>query len=283
MDLSLLINKLLPLFVMPVGTTCVLMTLALFLMLLGIRRTAFVISALAMLILTAASMPITAQWLGKPLEQMYPVLVAKQAPAADAIVVLGGGVELPIPPRQKPEFNGAGDRIVEGARLYRAGRAPVMLLTGGNVYGQRAMQGESVYAAELVAMLGVDPAAVVVESASRSTYENAIESRRYLRKKGIRRVLLVTSAAHMPRAVATFNSAGIDVVAAPVDFTFTEWGLPTLMKYFPDSRALTHTSKMLHEYIGFFVYRWRGWISDQYSFRPEPSTSVLALSQSDSS
>ncbi len=283
MDIALVLYKLLPLLIMPTGVTCLLLLFGLFLMVLGARRFAFFTTACGLAVLITGALPVTAERLGRPLERMYPSHIAASAPAADAIIVLGGGVDLPASPRRGPEFNGSGDRLLEGARLYRAGRAPVVLLSGGNVFNQIDMKGESTYAAELVAMLGVDPAAVVVEADSRTTFENAVQCRRYLRKKGIRRVLLVTSASHMPRAVATFDSAGIDVVAAPVDYRFTDVKKPSIMKFIPNASALSSTTTMLHEYFGFFVYRWRGWISDGYGFRPEPSRSVLAASQSVSS
>ena len=283
MDTALLFSKLLPLLVMPVGATCLFLLLGLFLMLLGARKLAFFTTTLALAVLITGALPITAERLGSPLERMYPAQQIATAPPADAIIILGGGVDIPIAPRRSPEFNTSGDRLLEGARLYRAGRAPVVLLSGGNVFEQNDMQGESIYAAELVAMLGVDPAAIVVEADSRTTFENAVQSRRYLRKKGIRRVLLVTSASHMPRAMATFDSAGIDAIAAPVDYRFTDSKKPKVMKFIPNASALSNTTTILHEYIGFFVYRWRGWISDGYGFRPAPSKSFLASRQSVSS
>jgi len=283
MDIKLLISKLLPLLVMPVGAACLLLILGLLAQLLGARKTGFLFSAVALGLIVLAAMPITAERLGKPLESMYPALVAAQAPAADAIVALGGGVEIPVPPRQTPELNSSGDRIIEASRLYRAGRAPVLLLSGGNVYAPDSWPAESTYSAELVAFFGVDPEAVVVESVSQTTYENAIESRRFLKKRGIRRVLLVTSALHMPRAVATFESAGIEVLAAPTDYLFTDWVQPPVFRYLPNAAALSRTSRVLHEYLGFFIYRWRGWISTDYGYRPESSDSALASTQSASS
>jgi len=283
MEIKLLLSKLLPYFVMPVGASCLLLSIGLFLILLGNRKLSFVFSAMALGLLFVTAMPITAERLGRPLESMYPPLLAAQAPPADAIVALGGGVEIPIAPRQTPELNNAGDRIVEAARLYRAGRAPVLLLSGGNVFASDDYTAESTYSAELVAFFGVDPEAVVVESTSKTTYENAIESRRFLKKRGIRRILLVTSALHMPRAVATFDSAGIETLAAPTDYLFTEWVQPSFFRYLPSAASLSQTSRVLHEYMGFFVYRWRGWISENYGFRPEQSSSRLASTQSDSS
>ena len=65
---------------------------------------------------------------------------------------------------------------------------------------------------------GVPAASIIFKTKSRNTRENAVFTEQLLAKRGLRRVMLVTSAMHMPRALATFTSAGIDAVAAPTDY-----------------------------------------------------------------
>ena len=131
--------------------------------------------------------------------------------SAPAVVVLGGGTLPATPPRTAVELGGAGDRLLEAARLYRAGKAPRIVVSGGRIGWSRTHSPESTDMAEVLEFLGVPRAAILQEPRSRNTYENAIETRRLLAAEGIDRVLLVTSALHMPRAVALFRGAGFDV------------------------------------------------------------------------
>jgi uncharacterized SAM-binding protein YcdF (DUF218 family) len=82
-------------------------------------------------------------------------------------------------------------------------------------------------------------------------------------------VILVTSALHMPRSKALFESQGITVIPAPVDFTVTEqnWSSafdPRLGEFvislMPNASALNLTTNVLKEYLGMFIYSLRGWM-----------------------
>ena len=109
-----------------------------------------------------------------------------------------------------------------------------------------------------LADLGVPPEAILLEGRSRNTRENALYTAEILSAEGIDRVLLVTSALHMPRALATFRAAGIDAEPAPTDFEV----MPEpahLMRWLPDAEALSDSTRALKEYVGWWVYRWRGW------------------------
>jgi uncharacterized SAM-binding protein YcdF (DUF218 family) len=108
---------------------------------------------------------------------------------------------------------------------------------------------------------GVLAASIIFETRSRNTRENAVFAEQLLAGHGLQRVLLVTSSMHMPRALATFRTAGIDAVAAPTDFTVTYRDHRTVIDFLPDAGALAHTTHAIKEYIGFAYYRWRGWIT----------------------
>ena len=108
---------------------------------------------------------------------------------------------------------------------------------------------------------GVPDASILAEAASRNTYENAMLTRQVLAERGLHRVLLVTSALHMPRALATFTSAGIDAVPAPTDFTVTYREHRTVIDFLPDAKALSRTTEAIKEYVGYAYYRWQGWIA----------------------
>ncbi|MCZ7597710.1 MAG: hypothetical protein M5U09_08210 [Gammaproteobacteria bacterium] len=92
--------------------------------------------AFALVLLLAASNPYLAERFRLKLEGSYPAVPADEAPAADAIVMLGGALYLPLPPMVEAELSDAADRVLAASRLYRAGKAPRVVVTGGNVFDQ---------------------------------------------------------------------------------------------------------------------------------------------------
>jgi uncharacterized SAM-binding protein YcdF (DUF218 family) len=119
------------------------------------------------------STPAFSDWFRASLEQRYPPAPLEDLHAADAIVVLGGGVEPARPPeRPDPNLDAAVDRVWYAARLYRAGKAPCVLVSSGNVPWRGAAQPESAVMAELLQELGVPAGAILQEADSRTTREN---------------------------------------------------------------------------------------------------------------
>jgi uncharacterized SAM-binding protein YcdF (DUF218 family) len=159
-----------------------------------------------------------------------------------------------------------GDRLFQAARLYLAGKAPRVVVSAGRLTWSRE-QPESTGMADVLEFFGVPRTAILEEPRSRNTYENAVETRRLLAPEGIDRVLLVTSAIHMPRAVALFRCAGFEVVPAPADFLVAE-GDPygfgdgslegILLALLPDAQSLEFTTRALKEYLGLLVSGLRG-------------------------
>ena len=117
--------------------------------------------------------------------------------------------------------------------------------------------------------MGVPDEALWLEPASRNTYENALGTQAILESRGIDRVILVTSAMHMPRAYGVFAGLGLDVVPAPTDFLVTQedWAYYTqphvviqLFNLLPTAESLDATTRVLREYVGLVVYKLRGWL-----------------------
>ena len=101
--------------------------------------------------------------------------------------------------------------------------------------------------------------AIVQEGKSRDTYQNAVYTAQMLKELGIRRILLVTSAFHMRRAQALFVAQGLEVVPAPTDYQ--RLASPPLMSpWMPSVSDLWQSTYALHEIMGFWVYRYRGWL-----------------------
>jgi uncharacterized SAM-binding protein YcdF (DUF218 family) len=195
------------------------------------------------------------------LEQRAGGLSAESLPRADAIVVLGGALSPPEPAATDANLSAAADRLVYATRLYKLGKAPIVLIAGGNADGTGAANAESVHAAQLLGEWGIPASAILTETESTNTYENAVYSKLMLDQHGLKTVLLVTSAMHMPRALATFRSAGIEATPAPTDFEASGSGPPGLADWAADPAALAVTTRTLREYVGWLVYRSRGWIA----------------------
>lgn len=257
------LSKLLPLFVYPLGLASVLLIVALIVR--SPRRRWLILAALALL------------WLGgnrwvssvlvRSLEWRY--LPAAPLPPAQAIVLLGGGTRPQALPRPLAEVNEAGDRLFYAAWLYRQGKAPLVLITGGGIEWRGPRLPETEAMRDLLVFMGVPAEAILLESEARNTYENALYTRQLLTARGIDRILLVTSALHMPRSVRLFERQGFTVIPAPADFLVSEadWAALTypdprqqLIQLFPDAEALYYTTLALKEYIGMVIYGLRGWL-----------------------
>jgi uncharacterized SAM-binding protein YcdF (DUF218 family) len=202
--------------------------------------------------------PVFSDWVRGSLEGQYPPAALEAIPAADAVVVLGGGIEPAVPPRAFPDLGGASDRVWHGARLVRAGKAPLLVLSGGALPWRAEHGPEAQGMLTFVTDLGIPDERILIEPKSATTRGNAVETTRLLSARGIRRILLVTSALHMRRAEAAFRAVGLEVVPAATDHEVVAQDR-TVLDYLPDAQALADSSRALKELLGLFVYSLRGW------------------------
>jgi uncharacterized SAM-binding protein YcdF (DUF218 family) len=256
----LFLSKLIPPLVLPPGGNLILFVLAWFLRKPRPRLAGalFLVSAVT---LYALSTPVGSGLLIAPLENWYPDVAVGSAQQADAIVVLGGGVASAAGRHQEPELAEAGDRIRKAAALFLAGKAPILVASGGNIdYLDGSREAEAVSTGRILESLGVPAAAFVAEDKSRNTHENADLSWALLSKRGVRRILLVTSSTHMPRASALFRHAGFTVIPVPCNHV-TGWSQPSLLfRLTPEPQLLAHSKAALREYAGLAIYGLRGWL-----------------------
>lgn len=167
---------------------------------------------------------------------------------APVIVVLGGGVSGPRPPlRPHPDLGASADRMWHAARLYRAGKAPALVLSGGTVRTGDGSEAEAMR--EFLLDLGVPAAALHIEAASDNTATNATHTARLLKAQGIERAILVTSALHMPRARAAFERTGLETYPAPTDFQVIDMPFE-LLRIVPDASALQASAQAMKELVG---------------------------------
>ncbi|MFM7579622.1 MAG: YdcF family protein, partial [Microcystaceae cyanobacterium] len=112
----------------------------------------------------------------------------------------------------------AGDRVLYGAKLYREGQAPWVIASGGRISWLSGGSPEAQDMAELLTFLGVPPDNILQDPLSLNTEQNAKNVQKIVQEKGLKKLLLVTSAFHMTRAQLIFTKLGMDVLPAPTDF-----------------------------------------------------------------
>ena len=156
-----------------------------------------------------------------PLEQRFPPMSANIAAPA-GIIVLGGGVDEDISSKRGSiELTGLGARMTEGIALARRFPQAKLVYTGGSGHMGGSKITEAAFAQKLWLEDGVPAAQMLFESRSRNTYENAVFTQAMLKPQPRARWILLTSAAHMPRAMGIFRRIGFPVIPDPVDYKTT--------------------------------------------------------------
>ncbi|WP_397451237.1 YdcF family protein [Pseudomonas sp. NA-150] len=201
----------------------------------------------------AMSLPIVVEWSARAIET-EPVLPQSQwaslAQRADAIVILGVGRE-----RNDPTWGGdiptglALERMRFAAHLSKVSGLPI-LTSGGLHYDQPPSEAQ-IMADSLKNDFGVDVR--WQEGLSRTTWENATMTAALLQPLGIKRVVVVTQAWHMPRSRWSFEQAGFTVVAAPVGFLGVDNARP-FNGWLPESKSVWQSGQLLNEVAGLLAY-----------------------------
>ena len=257
----LLLTKLMPIFVYPLGLVILISIIGLVLAGMGRRRLALVFGVGAASWLWVASMPVFADWAIATLEQQYPAVPLEEMPHADVAIVLGGAVSQPAPPRVEVDLNKSIDRVFYAAKLFHAKRVRSVFVTGGNIPWRPSVVPEAELIRSLLVDWGQVPAkAIEITTQSRNTYENALEIKELRGERPFDSALLVTSAAHMPRAMAVFEKAGLPVSAATTDIEALKEVPWTPLRWLPDASSLTTTTMAMKEWLGFVAYRLRGYV-----------------------
>ncbi len=244
--------------VIPLNLCITLLLIAAVLFMARRRKTAFFIAASGLGWALFWSLPASSLWAGGRLEQLYPHRPVMALPTAQAIVVLGGSTANGRQNWFEPYDSAtASARVDTAAVLYKARRAPLIILSGAALEGNTS---EAQMMANALREEGIPDSAMVLENRSFTTHENALYTAQKLKERHIGQVLLVTSALHMPRAMAVFKKQGISAVASPSppqivvpdDSRFSFWQ--------PNMRALSASRSIVKEYVGLLVYWVRGWI-----------------------
>jgi uncharacterized SAM-binding protein YcdF (DUF218 family) len=244
----LILNKVLPFFVLPFG-------LSLILLIWGLARRRRGLVAAGLVIILISSNPFLGHVLIRWTEEWAERRDASTVTAADAIVVLSAGRRTPPGPTNVSEWGDA-NRFYGGLELFRAGRAPLVVFTGGWISWEPDAPLEGDVLAVHAQANGVPAAQIAVTGKVGNTAEEAREVSTLLRARhpGQPRVILVTSAFHMPRARQQFEAAGIIVEPFPVDFATTKGRRLTMLDFLPSVGAMGQTQTALRELYGRAFY-----------------------------
>ena len=250
-----MVKKLVAQFFYPVPLCLVILILGLiFLWATRRQRLGKALVTLGTLLLLLLSFPFLTPELVAPLESRYPALLHPETISGKAgqpetsprwIVVLGGGhASDPRLPANSQISNVALSRVVEGVRLYQALPGSRLLLSGGGGFDPVP---EAEVMARVAVLLGVKPQDIVLEPDSRDTADEAAIIANMLGRENL---ILVTSAAHMPRSMALFKKRGLQPLPAPTDYLLKDSQGSSPMDFFPDAVSLEMVKTALHEYLG---------------------------------
>ena len=242
------LSKLLPLLVLPLGITLIALLGGLLL-----RRRWLIWTGIA--VLWFSSMPLVGGFLMRATEGWAERIPASDAPIVDAIVVLSAGRTI-APGRAAISEWDDPDRFFGGVELFQAGRAPLLVFTGGGSPSEPDAPPEGAILAQHAAALGIPPDHIVTTGLVYSTAEEAQAVMAVLRARQATppRILLVTSAYHMPRARRLFGRAGLRVTPFPVDFRPGDDAVSNFY-LLPSVEALEQTRTAMREMYGRLFYR----------------------------
>jgi uncharacterized SAM-binding protein YcdF (DUF218 family) len=185
--------------------------------------------------------------------EMEPVAANQRLPKT--AIVLGGYAEWDQF-RNRVQMSDAADRIYSAINLYQQGKIHTIVLSGGAASLTGRIKAEADYVLPVLRGFGIPDSAIIKESKSRNTFENAINTAALLHSlKRNDTILLITSAFHMRRAVGAFKKAGIAVVPYPVHY-ISDYGRGYFLPDFfiPSTEAMFRFDALLKEWIGYFAY-----------------------------
>lgn len=244
----LLLNKVLPLFALPLG-------ISLILLVWGLARRRRAVAVAGLCVLLVSSNPFVGNVLIRWTEHWAERRVASAMPIADAIVVLSAGRVVAPGPEKVSEWDDA-NRFFGGLELFQAGRAPLLVFTDATVSWAPDAPREGAVLAAIAQANGVPAERIAVTGRIGNTADEARQVSQLLRGRGRSQpqVILVTSAFHMPRARQQFEAQGIAVEPFPVDFWLSEGTRWTVLDVLPSVSALRQTETAVRELYGRAFY-----------------------------
>jgi uncharacterized SAM-binding protein YcdF (DUF218 family) len=244
----LLFNKVLPLFFLPFGIVCALILVALW-------RKKWWPGLVALAILYLASIPLVGDRLLGLLERRYPEIPVAQAGPADAIVVLGGILGGQTSPDTMIGWSESVERFEAGVALVQAGRAEELIFMGAKRQwlGRETTEGDELR--RLAIARGVPAEKILVTRHIDNTATEAAAVAERVKAGGRKRVIVVTTGWHMPRAMLLFRKAGVDALPFPVDLRTERARSIGLGDFVPNASSWLMTETAIRECYGYAFYR----------------------------
>jgi uncharacterized SAM-binding protein YcdF (DUF218 family) len=239
------LHKILPLMFSPLMLVIGLIILG---MIFNLRK--FILTGLIILIIS--SLPIISSKLISYLEKDYQRIEISEIESADAIVVLSGMIKhVGDTNNPKYEFNDAVDRIFAGLDLFKNNKAPKLILTRGKLpWNLGIAEGE--YLKKFAIKYGIPEEKIILTQEVQNTDQEAKAIKNILLNNNAK-IILVTSAFHMPRAEKSFKAVNISTIPFPVDFQNSK-SKTNIMDFIPSGGSLGQTSHFVREVIGRFYY-----------------------------
>lgn len=243
----------------PLNLTLILLIIGTSLMWTRWRRLGLWLTSMITVWLLALAVLPLGSWILAPLSERYArhviAHVTADGPVTGIVLLSGGAVDLRISAKMGHAVPGqAADRLAEFMRLARAYPNARLLICGGNARrGKHPSQREGPAIADYLVARGLSRDRLMVDDRSRDTYENAKFGAELAQPEPGQRWLLVTSAWHMPRAMAVFQAQGWPVIAAPAGVRDTPFRLR-----FKLNDGLKQIRIAWHEYLGLVAYRLNG-------------------------
>lgn len=214
-------------------------------------------SLVLLVLLWVLSTPLAGYFALGFIESGYPPGKTIPAPT-DTIVVLAADMVLDDETGLEARLgNSTLQRCLHAAKLYRKAGGCRLILSGGKVDLSRPGPPLAEAMRDFLVELGLDPAQLVLEDKSTTTFENARFSKPLVEEQSGHRVFLVTEAMHMFRAERCFRKQGIEVIPAPCDHHAREHFV-TILSVLPTSGGISGVGTATHEAIGLIWYRLRG-------------------------
>lgn len=226
--------------------------------LLKARRLAKAAVFLAVLLPLIYSWTLVGETLIRPLENHFDVPSPPQLDDSAGIIILGGFTGNPVVSQDRKEalIGSAGERFIKAVELARLHPEKPVWFSGFSAQIRPHGWSEAEITKTLLVQLGLPLSRFSFENKSQNTAQNAAFMMNEVRPSAAQSWILVTSAAHMKRAVASFEKAGWSgLIPYPVDFQTTAG---TSLGEFSPSRGFGLIRAALHEYIGYLAYKLTG-------------------------
>ncbi|MCF8231249.1 MAG: YdcF family protein [Bacteroidales bacterium] len=180
----------------------------------------------------------------------------------DVGIVLGGWIAEYDEKLDRAVFKKVPDRLLQAYRLYRTGHIDKILISGGSGHYLYPWKKESKVVRNYLLEIGMPEEDILADTTSRNTYENAVYSKKVIEQHPeIDSKLLITSAIHMRRAKACFESVGLEVDIFGADRIVPSENFNNLETIFvPSLNSYYYWHMLIHEWIGYVVYDIRGYI-----------------------